>query len=91
MRRVISRLAVLGVCTVWCAACTGATTCPPAAGVAVQVLGSGGPIADDARAATSYLIWIDGRSRVLIDVGSCLCFRLGQAGARPRRAVGSPL
>ena len=55
--------------------------CPPAEGVALQVLGSGGPIADDARASTAYVVWIDGASRALIDMGSGSFLRFGQAGA----------
>jgi len=41
----------------------GASTCTEHDGVAVQVLGSGGPIADDARASSGYLVWVDGRAR----------------------------
>ena len=55
-------------------------TCPPEKGIALQVLGSGGPIADDGRASTAYLIWIDGRSRVLIDAGGGSFLRFGEAG-----------
>ncbi len=55
--------------------------CPPGEGVAVQVLGSGGPIADDARASTAYVVWVDGESRVLIDMGSGSFVRFGEAGA----------
>ncbi len=55
--------------------------CPPAAGIAVQVLGSGGPIADDARASTAYVVWVDGQSRALIDMGSGSFVRFGEAGA----------
>ncbi len=55
--------------------------CPSAEGVAVQVLGSGGPIADDARASTAYVVWVDGRSRALIDMGSGSFVRFGEAGA----------
>lgn len=54
--------------------------CPPAEGVALQVLGSGGPIADDGRASSSYIIWIDGKSRVLIDAGGGSFLRFGEAG-----------
>lgn len=57
------------------------TTCPPAEGVAIQVLGSGGPIADDARASSSYLVWIDGKARVLIDAGGGSFLRFGEASA----------
>ncbi len=50
--------------------------------MALQVLGSGGPIADDGRASSSYLIWIDGKSRVLIDAGGGAFLRFGEAGAK---------
>jgi ribonuclease BN (tRNA processing enzyme) len=56
--------------------------CPPAEGVALQVLGSGGPIADDDRASTGYIVWVDGRSRVLVDAGGGTFLRFGEAGAR---------
>ena len=55
--------------------------CPPASGVAVQVLGSGGPIADDGRASSAYLIWVDGKSRVLIDAGGGTFLRFAEAKA----------
>lgn len=55
--------------------------CPPASGVALQVLGSGGPIADDDRASAAYLVWVDGESRVLIDAGGGAFLRFGEAGA----------
>lgn len=58
-----------------------APVCPPADGVALQVLGSGGPIADDARASSSYIVWVDGKSRVLIDAGGGSFLRFGEAGA----------
>ena len=58
-----------------------ARECPPADGVAVQVLGSGGPVADDARASTGYIVWIDGHSRALIDAGGGTFLRFGEAGA----------
>ncbi len=58
-----------------------ALQCPPPEGVALQVLGSGGPIADDGRASSAYLIWIDGRSRILIDAGGGAFLRFGEAGA----------
>ena len=48
----------------------------------LQVLGSGGPIADDGRASSGYLVWIDGRSRFLVDAGSGIFLRFGEAGAR---------
>ena len=55
--------------------------CPPAKGVTLQVLGSGGPIADDDRAGSGYVVWIDGRARVLIDAGSGTFLRFAESGA----------
>ncbi|MFW6086830.1 MAG: MBL fold metallo-hydrolase, partial [Myxococcota bacterium] len=49
--------------------------------VALQVLGSGGPIADDGRASAGYLIWVDGRARVLVDAGGGTFLRFAQSGA----------
>lgn len=45
------------------------------------MLGSGGPIAEDDRAGTSYLLRIDGVPRLLIDVGAGSFLRFGQAEA----------
>jgi ribonuclease BN (tRNA processing enzyme) len=53
--------------------------CPDTA-VAVQVLGSGGPIADDDRASSGYLLWVDERSRLLVDAGGGVFLRFGEAG-----------
>lgn len=50
-------------------------------GVAVQVLGSGGPELQDKRASSSYLIWQDGRARVLVDAGGGSGLRFGESGA----------
>jgi len=48
---------------------------------AVEVLGSGGPLADDNRASSGYLVWIDGEARLLIDAGGGVFLRFGEAGA----------
>jgi ribonuclease BN (tRNA processing enzyme) len=48
----------------------------------VQVLGSGGADPTDGRAASSYLVWIDGKARVLIDAGAGAALRFAEAGAR---------
>jgi ribonuclease BN (tRNA processing enzyme) len=53
-----------------------------AQGVAVQVLGSGGPELQDKRASSSYLIWIDGHARVLVDAGGGSALRFGESGAQ---------
>lgn len=47
----------------------------------LQVLGSGGPVADDGRASSGYLLWHHGRARLLIDIGSGSLLRFAQAGA----------
>lgn len=57
------------------AACTGS-------GVEVQVLGSGGPESQARRASSSYLVWRDGKARVLVDAGGGSFVRFGQAGAQ---------
>ena len=51
-------------------------------GVAVQVLGSGGPEMQDKRASTSYIIWEDGKARVLVDAGGGSALRFGESGAQ---------
>jgi ribonuclease BN (tRNA processing enzyme) len=51
-------------------------------GVAVQVLGSGGPELQDKRASSSYLVWEDGQARVLIDAGGGSALRFGESGAQ---------
>lgn len=62
---------------------------PPAAaqtcgtrGVAMQVLGSGGPELQDKRASSSYLVWEDGQARALIDAGGGSALRFGESGAQ---------
>lgn len=53
-------------------------------GLALQVLGSGGPEMQDKRASSSYLIWQDGKARVLIDAGGGSALRFGESGANMR-------
>jgi len=50
--------------------------------VRVQVLGSGGPESGDKRASSAYLVWIDGKSRFLIDFGGGAMLRFEESGAR---------
>lgn len=58
----------------------------PDEGAAVQVLGSGGPIAEGpgapGRAGASYLLWIDGKPRLLIDAGAGSFLRYAEAGGK---------
>jgi ribonuclease BN (tRNA processing enzyme) len=51
-------------------------------GLAVQVLGSGGPETQDKRASTSYLIWDNGKARVILDAGGGSALRFGESGAQ---------
>lgn len=82
IRSFINVVALIGVTAAFSTACTGKSMpCAPADGVTLQILGSGGPIADDGRASTGYLLWIDGKSRVLIDAGGGTFLRFGEAGA----------
>lgn len=50
-------------------------------GVQLQVLGSGGPDLAERRASTSYLVWIQGKPRVLVDIGGGAALRFSEAGA----------
>ena len=45
--------------------------------IKVQILGSGGPLTYK-RASTSYLIWIDGKSKILVDLGSGSLLRFNE-------------
>jgi ribonuclease BN (tRNA processing enzyme) len=58
-----------------------AQSCGPH-GIVVQVLGSGGPELQDKRASSSYLIWQNGKARVLVDAGGGSALRFGESGAQ---------
>jgi ribonuclease BN (tRNA processing enzyme) len=51
----------------------------PSTGFELAVLGSGGPVSDG-RAASTYVVFIDGVARVLVDVGPGAFVRLGELG-----------
>ncbi len=53
----------------------------PSDGAWLQVLGSGGPEVQDQRASSSYLVWLNGKAKVLIDAGGGSALRFGQAKA----------
>jgi hypothetical protein len=57
-------------------------------GVSVQILGSGGPRINPDRASSSYLFWIGGQAKILVDVGGGAFHRFGQSQAK-RLVVGS--
>src|SRR5579859_3633474 len=71
---------VISVVLMVCRA-SGAQSCG-STGVAVQVLGSGGPELQDKRASSSYLIWDRGTARVLVDAGGGSALRFGESGAQ---------
>jgi len=51
-------------------------------GVWLQVLGSGGPeVLQDARASSSYLVWLDGKARLLVDTGGGSALNFARSGA----------
>lgn len=54
----------------------------PGAGVAVQILGSGGPEGLVGRAGPGSLVRVDGRPRLLVDAGAGVFARFHTAGAR---------
>ena len=51
-------------------------------GLVVQVLGSGGTESQDKRASTSYLIWQDGKAKIILDAGGGSALRFGESGAQ---------
>lgn len=56
---------------------------PPSRGLALTVLGSGGPFVNPRRASSGYLLWCDGRPRLLVDAGGGTFERLGRTGVDP--------
>jgi ribonuclease BN (tRNA processing enzyme) len=82
LRRVAARLILVpGVMILAVPPPAHAQTCG-AQGIAVQVLGSGGPELQDKRASSSYLIWENGQARVLVDAGGGSALRFGESGAQ---------
>ena len=51
------------------------------AGVALQILGSGGPFGTGS-ASSGYLLWIDGVSRIMVDAGGGTLARFHEADAK---------
>ncbi len=51
------------------------------AGVALQILGSGGPFGVG-RASAGYIVWIEGVSRIMVDAGGGTFAHFHEAGAR---------
>jgi ribonuclease BN (tRNA processing enzyme) len=76
------RLATLLLILAGLGAGNGTAASPCKAPVAVQVLGSGGPEAQQERASAGYLLWLEGKARVLVDLGGGSFARYGASGAR---------
>lgn len=51
-------------------------------GVWLQVLGAGGPEVSDQLASSAYLIWQDGKAKILVDIGSGSMFHFEKSGAK---------
>ncbi len=49
--------------------------------VAVEILGSGGPRINPQRASSSYLLWVDGHAKMLVDMGGGTSHRFGESRA----------
>jgi len=77
----INPLAVLLIVLVSSTPSWSACTNPSGSNVQLQVLGSGGPRDSAGRASSSYLLWIDGVARIMIDSGSGTKVPFHQSGA----------
>jgi ribonuclease BN (tRNA processing enzyme) len=74
-------LTMLGVLAL--AASSGASAQSCAQGpTTLQILGSGGPQINAQRASTSYLLWVGGQARMLVDMGGGAFLRFGQSQAK---------
>ena len=73
-------IGLLIVCTTLSPVIADEFSCP-GEGHYLQVLGAGGPESDDGFASSGYLIWLDGKARLLIDVGGGVPLRFEQAKA----------
>ncbi len=84
----MKRNALIFILFFWCWAVPGLLSASAISSVCLeqdftlQVLGSGGPMPDDIRASSGYLVWIDGESKFMIDAGGGTFLRFGQADAR---------
>jgi ribonuclease BN (tRNA processing enzyme) len=58
-----------------------AQSCAPGP-LTVQILGSGGPFINPERASASYLLWVDGQAKLLVDMGGGAYLRFGQSRAK---------
>jgi ribonuclease BN (tRNA processing enzyme) len=75
------KIAVVGIVSLFSLAPNASAQRCQASPVAVQILGSGGPRANKDRASASYLLWVGGRARILVDAGGGAYARFGASGA----------
>jgi hypothetical protein len=52
-----------------------------------QILGSGGPAINPERASASYLLWIGGQAKMLVDTGGGAYLSGGRAAAGQKRSA----
>ena len=90
LRRGLACLTTAIACWSICMAQNGATrpldrwNCGHDGRPALQILGSGAPLDAGGRASASYLVWLDSRPRLLIDVGAGAAVNFARAGADVR-------
>lgn len=48
----------------------------------IQILGSGGAELNDRRAGVSYIVWMEGKAKLLVDAGPGTAVRFDEAGAK---------
>jgi ribonuclease BN (tRNA processing enzyme) len=77
----LKKILFVSMCIIFINAPAYASNSCGATGLWLQVLGSGGPELDDGRASTSYLIWQEGKARLLIDMGTGSLSNFEQSGA----------
>jgi len=65
-----------------CASQSDQHTTAPESGLALQILGSGGPELDDGRAGSGYAIWYNGKARIIVDMGSGTLANFEKAGGK---------
>ncbi len=76
------RLALIGLLAVFPITPSASAQSCQANPLAVQILGSGGPGLNRDRASASYLVWVAGQEKILVDAGGGAFLRFGQADAR---------
>src|SRR5579871_1996858 len=81
MRKLFRTFIICGVAPLAFSSGASAQSCAPGPAT-VQILGSGGPALNRERASASYLLWVGGQARMLIDMGGGTYLRFAQSGAK---------